>query len=101
MTLNGRQQVTIKTMHGRFKFCVQRFKGEQESASNYLSYTGQFEDGYESERLREWVCYGANRLSYHEMVKEIERVTGDRLLSAPRIRTLAGCRKSNLVTADQ
>ena len=55
---------------------------------NYLSYTSQFEDGYESERLREWVCYGANRLSYHEVVKEIERVTGDRLLSAPRIREL-------------
>ena len=55
---------------------------------NYLSYTGQFEDGYESERLREWVCYAANRLSYHEVVKEIERVTGDRLLSGPRIREL-------------
>jgi hypothetical protein len=53
-----------------------------------LSYTGQFEDGYESERLREWVCYGANRLSYHEVTKEIERVTGDRLLSAARIREL-------------
>ena len=55
---------------------------------NYLSYTGQCEDGYESERLREWVCYSANRLSYHDVVKEIDRVTGDRLLSAPRIRQL-------------
>jgi len=55
---------------------------------NYLSYTGQFKDGYESERLREWACYSANRLSYHEVAKEIERVTGDRLLSGPRIREL-------------
>lgn len=53
-----------------------------------MSYTGQFEDGYESERLREWACYNANRLSYHEVAKEIERVTGDRLLSGPRIREL-------------
>jgi hypothetical protein len=89
VTLNGRQRVTIKTIHGRFKFETQRLvKGESGQALNYLSYTGQFQDGYESERLREWVCYAANRLSYHELVKEIERVTGDRLLSAPRIREL-------------
>ena len=88
MSLNGRQRLTIKTIHGRFKFEVQRFKDERGQELNYLSYTGQFEDGYESERLREWACYSANRLSYHEVVKEIERVTGDRLLSAPRIRAL-------------
>ena len=63
---------------------------------NYLSYTSQFEDGYESERLREWVCYGANRLSYHEVAKEIERVTGDRLLSAPRIRELVVSKASQI-----
>ena len=63
---------------------------------NYLSYTGQFEDGYESERLREWACYSANRLSYHEVVKEIERVTGDRLLSAPRIRELVVSKASQI-----
>lgn len=80
--------MTIKTIHGRFKFEVQRFKKKSGQALNYLSYTGQFEDGYESERLREWACYTANRLSYHEVVKEIERVTGDRLLSAPRVREL-------------
>lgn len=78
--------MTIKTIHGRFKFEPQRFIQGQNGECNYLSYTGQFQDGYESERLREWVCYAANRLSYHEVVKEIERVTGDRLLSAPRIR---------------
>lgn len=86
--MNGRQRVTIKTIHGRFKFEAQRFKEKSGPALNYLSYTGQFEDGYESERLREWACYNANRLSYHEVAKEIERVTGDRLLSAPRIREL-------------
>ena len=88
MSLNGRQRVTIKTIHGRFTFDVQRFKDDKGQGSNYLSYTGQFEAGYESERLREWACYSANRLSYHEVVKEIERVTGDRLLSAARIREL-------------
>ena len=88
MSLNGRQRLTIKTIHGRFKFEAQRFKDESGQELNYLNYTGQFEDGYESERLREWVCYGANRLSYHEVTKEIERVTGDRLLSAARIREL-------------
>ena len=86
--MNGWQGVTLKTIHGRFKFEVQRFKDESGQEMNYLSYTGQCEDGYESERLREWVCYSANRLSYHDVVKEIDRVTGDRLLSAPRIRQL-------------
>lgn len=96
MSLNGRQRVTLKTIHGRFKFEVQRFRDESGQALNYLSYTGQFEDGYESERLREWACYKANRLSYHEVVKEIERVTGDRLLSAPRIRELVVSKASQI-----
>jgi len=88
VSLNGRQRVTIKTIHGRFKFEVQRFKDERGEGWTYLSYTGQFADGYESERLREWVCYGANRLSYQEVSKEIERVTGNRLLSGARIRQM-------------
>ena len=96
MSLNGRQSVTIKTIHGRFKFEAQRFKDESGQGLNYLSYTGQFETGYESERLREWACYRANRLSYHEVVKEIERVTGDRLLSAPRIRELVVSKASQI-----
>jgi len=96
VSLNGRQSVTIKTIHGRFKFEAQRFEDERGQALNYLSYTGQFEDGYESERLREWVCYSANRLSYHEVVKQVERVTGDRLLSAPRIRELVVSKASQI-----
>jgi len=101
--LNGRQGVTIKTIHGRFKFEAQRFKDESGQELTYLSYTGQFEDGYESERLREWACYSANRLSYREVVKEIERVTGDRLLSGPRIRELVVSKASQIsqVQAEQ
>jgi len=94
--LNGRQRLTIKTIHGRFKFEAQRFKDESGQEMNYLSYTGQFEEGHESERLREWACYSANRLSYHEVVKEIERVTGERLLSAPRIRELVISKASQI-----
>lgn len=100
MSLNGRQRLTIKTIHGRFKFEAQRFKDKSGQELNYLSYTGQFEDGYESERLREWVCYSANRLSYQEVVKELERVTGDRLLSAPRIRELV-VRKADQISQGQ
>ena len=98
--MNGWQRVTLKTIHGRFKFEAQRFKDESGQALNYLSYSGQCEEGYESERLREWVCYGANRLSYHDVVKEIERVTGDRLLSAPRIRELV-VRKADQISQFQ
>ena len=78
--------VTIKTRHGQFRFSQQRFYDPDTGEGfSYLEYTAQ---NQESVGLQEWVCYLANRMSYHEVVKEVERVTGVILLSAPRMQQL-------------
>ncbi len=67
----------IKTLHGRFKFKLQRFN----NGEDYFSLTGQCLDGYVSERLAEYAAYYSNRMSYEEVAGLIERNTGEQLLS--------------------
>ena len=86
MKCNGRRLITVKTIHGQFQFAQQRFYTPGEGEFSYLEYTGQLSGM--SERLQEWVCYLANRMSYHEVIKELERVTGVGLLSAPGLQQL-------------
>lgn len=86
MKCNGRRIVTVKTIHGQFQFAQQRFYTPGEGELSYLEYTGQLSGM--SERLQEWACYLANRMSYHEVIKELQRVTGVALLSAPGLQQL-------------
>lgn len=79
--------VTLKTIHGQFKFAQQRFCTLDDQAEfSYLEYTEQV--SFMSDGLQEWVCYLANRMSYHEVIKELQRVTGVALLSAPGLQQL-------------
>jgi hypothetical protein len=76
--------VTIKTLHGKFTFPLQRLSREGEERS-YFDLTEQFQDGYVSQRLQEVSAYYSNRMSYTEVEKLIERLTGARLLSDQKI----------------
>lgn len=81
--------MTIKTIHGQFKFKLQRFINQSEGTGfDYFTWSQQCQAGYESERLQEWVCYLVNRLSYAEVSRELERHCGQRLLSANRLQEL-------------
>ena len=51
----------------------------------YFDWTGQFQEGYVSDRLKEFSAYYSNRLSYNEVAELIERVTGNRQLSDQKI----------------
>ena len=51
----------------------------------YFELSGEFADGYESARLREFSAYYSNRLSYAEVARLVERVSGRRQVSAQRI----------------
>jgi hypothetical protein len=83
---NGQSPVTMKTIHGKFEFPNQRFVDRAgEKRLSWLEYTGQFWDGYESERLRSRCCYYANRMSYHEVATLLKDETGVVLVSAQRI----------------
>src|SRR5437870_10695483 len=50
--LNGTSEVEIKTLHGRFKFVLQRFV----NGEDYFSLTQQCLTGYVSERLQEYAA---------------------------------------------
>ena len=81
---NGINEVWIKTVHGQFRFQLQKYLIGQER-TNYWELTQQLETGYISPRLRELCGYYSNRMSYEEVAKLIERVSGSRLLSDQKI----------------
>jgi hypothetical protein len=81
---NGTTPVTLKTLHGKFEFNVQRFINKSNTAKSDITYfeiTNQFPDRYVSDRLQECVGYYSNRLTYKEIEGLVERVTGNRQLS--------------------
>jgi len=81
---NGINEVWIKTVHGQFRFQLQKYLIGKER-TNYWELTGQLESGYISPRLQEFCGYYSNRMSYEEVAKLIERVSGSRLLSDQKI----------------
>jgi hypothetical protein len=76
--------VTVKTIHGQFRFRLQRYRRAEER-SNFFELTHQLSEGYISFRLQEMSCYYSNRMSYKEVERLIERLSGKRLLSDQKI----------------
>ena len=75
----------------RLKLCMEDFsfsyrniryqvKGGATSSSR-----DQLKEGYISPRLQELCAYYSNRVSYEEVAKLVERVSGERLLSDQKI----------------
>lgn len=58
--------------------------------TNYFKQTNQLETGYISLRLQELCSYYSNRMSYEEVVKLVERISGSRLLSGQKISQIVG-----------
>ncbi|HEY9660934.1 MAG TPA: hypothetical protein V6C65_20965 [Allocoleopsis sp.] len=81
---NGTREVTIKTIHGSFQFKLQRYR-TSEGSSSFFELTEQLGEGYISVRLQEVSSYYSNRMSYEEVEKLIERLSGKRLLSDQKI----------------
>lgn len=76
--------MTIKTLHGRITFKVQRFKNgiqPTEKEQSYFDLTGQFQDIYITPRLQELSAYYSTILSYKEVENLVIRVTGDQQVS--------------------
>ena len=76
--------VIIKTLHGRIRFEVQRFKNKIQSAKkgeNYFELTKQFQEVYITPRLQELSAYYSTILSYKEVENLVIRVTGDKQIS--------------------
>ena len=76
--------MTIKTLHGRITFKVQRFKNglqPTEKEQNYFDLTGQFREVYITPRLQELSAYYSTILSYKEVENLVIRITGDQQIS--------------------
>lgn len=74
-------------MHGKVRIRIQRFIKEGKEVS-YFDLTEEFQDGYVSERVKEFSGYYSNRMSYQEVEGLIEKVTGEKLLSDQKIREI-------------
>jgi hypothetical protein len=88
---NGTTPITLKTLHGRFEFKVQRLTDRMspnQPDQTYFDLTDQFQEDYVSDRLKEFSAYYSNRLSYMEVVGLVDRVTGTQQLSDQKIRQL-------------
>lgn len=59
---------------------MQRYKLNGESIT-YFDWTGQFTQGYSSQRLQEFVSYYSNQMSYQEVEKLVARNQGEEILS--------------------
>lgn len=81
---NGTRNVWIKTLHGKFQFCLQKYQINKEEI-NYFQLSNQLQERYVSPRLEELCGHYANCLSYENLEDLVERMTGERLLSDPTI----------------
>ena len=88
LSCNGINEVWIKTVHGQFRFRLQKYLTDNKR-TKYLELTNQLQDGYISHRLQELCGYYSNRLSYDEVALLVERVSGSRLLSDQKISQIA------------
>ncbi len=97
MSCNGRIPLEIKTLHGKIHFKVQRFEiKDSDEDVTYFDLTNQFQDGYISDRLKEFSSYYSNRLSYEEVEELIQRTTGEKQLSDQKIRGIVVYKASEL-----
>jgi Uncharacterised protein family (UPF0236) len=76
-------------LHGKVRFRLQRYRQRQTGLkSTYFDLTDQFQEGYTSLRLGEFVAYYAGRISYEEVQRLLVRITGAKLLSDQKIHQL-------------
>ena len=70
---------------------MQRFidrTNDKELNCTYFDLTSQFQEDNVSDRLREFSAYYSNRLSYSEVARRVDRVTGVPQLSDQKIRQI-------------
>lgn len=84
LVCNGKNTVKIKTIHGEFKFRVQKYIVEGKSC-DYFDLTAQLTGGNISKGLQELVSYYSNRMSYENCEELVERISGEKILSDQKI----------------
>ena len=77
---NGTTPIVIKTIHGQFRFELQRYQLNHEDL-NYFDWTEQCAHYYTTQRLEEFAAYYSNRMSYEEVEKLLSRIQGHPSLS--------------------
>lgn len=99
---NGTREVTLRGLHGKVRFRLQRFIEQPTGrAKSYFELSDQFPESYLSRRLQELVVYYSNRLSYQEVEKLLRRTTGAQLLSDQKIQQVVLAKAAAVSRAQQ
>ncbi len=86
---NGRAPIKIRSLHGVFWFNVQKYYDkESKKSKSFFNFTNQFEDGYISERLKEYSSWLSCKLSYKSVEEVLYRHTGEQVLSDQKIQEI-------------
>jgi len=74
----------LRLYMAKFVFSLQKYQVHGQ-ATSYFELTNQLREGFMSARLQELCGYYSNRISYEQVAKLVERVSGERLLSDQKI----------------
>lgn len=81
--------MTLRTLHGRILFPVQRFEDCAGKHCSYFDFQQEFQDSYVSERLQEYSLWLSLGSSYEKVEQMLDRQTHDHVISSNQIRCLA------------
>jgi len=82
---NGTRRVTLKTLHGKFEFRLQKYQFEDGIDVSFLDIRQGIPVQYISRGLQELSVYYSNRMSYREVAGLVARQCGKRILSEQTI----------------
>jgi len=79
----------IRSLHGIHFVSVQKFcTKERMESKTYFDFTGEFRDGYISERLQEYTSWLSSNNSYSKIEEQIIRYTGQTTISDQKIQQI-------------
>lgn len=98
--LNGSRTVSLRSLHGRFEFSMQKFKRTGEYC-NFFDFMNEFgNQSYISERLKEYACWLSLGNSYEKVEQILDRHTYSTVLSSNKIQQIV-TQKAIQISKDQ
>lgn len=81
--------MTLRTLHGRILFPLQRFEGAAGKRCSYFDFQQEFQNSHVSERLEEYSLWLSLGSSYEKVEQLLDRQTHDHVISSSQIQRLA------------
>lgn len=81
--------MTLRTLHGRILFPLQRFEDAAGRRNSYFDFQHEFQKSYISERLEEYSLWLSLGNSYEKVEELLDRQTHDHVISSSQIQRMA------------